>query len=114
MRVYAGFASEFEHAIAESAQEHAIVRNEEHRSVKILQCVDEYFFCRDIEMVGRFIEHQKIWRIQEHARHHETSLLAAGQHADLLVDVFAGKLKRSREIAQRTDRLVGEVVAQLL
>ena len=45
---------------------------------------------------------------------HEARLLAAGERADLLVDLVARELKRADQAAQRADRLVRKVVLQLL
>ena len=45
---------------------------------------------------------------------HQPRLLAARQRADLLVDVVARELERAGQVAQRADRLVREVLLQLL
>ena len=64
-------ARELEHAVGEAAEECAVVRDEEHRSFEIVQRFDEHFFRREVEVVGRLVEHEEVRRIEEHARHHQ-------------------------------------------
>ena len=74
----------------------------------------QHFLGREIEVVGRLVEHEEVRRVEQHPRHHEARLLAARQRADLLVDVVAGELERAGEVPQRADRLVRKVLLQLL
>ena len=81
-----------------AAEERAVVRHEQHRAVEVLQRLEQHFLRREIEVVGRLVEHEEVGRIEQHAREHEARFLAARQRADLLVDVLAGKLKRAGQI----------------
>ena len=77
LRVGAALAAELEHAVAEPAQERAVVRHEDHRALEVAERVDQHVLRREIEMVGRLVEDQEVRRIEQHARHHEARLLAA-------------------------------------
>src|SRR4029077_12233800 len=56
LRVDAALPSELQDSIAQTAQELAIVRDEEHRAVEPLQRVEQHFLRRQIEVVRRFVE----------------------------------------------------------
>ena len=56
----AAFAAQFQHARAQAAQEHAIMRNENHGAFKILERFHQHFFRRQIKMVGGLVEHEKV------------------------------------------------------
>ena len=72
------FEGQFEHAIGQGRQKMPVMRNEEHGALILCQRLDQHFLGRHVEMVGRFVEHEKIRRIEQHDRHHQPRLLAAG------------------------------------
>ena len=72
----AAFAAQFEHAVAQPAEEIAIVRDEEHRPIEILERLDQHVLGRQVEVIGRLVEHQKIGRIEQHPREHQSRLFA--------------------------------------
>src|SRR5438045_1991834 len=109
LRVGAALAAELEDAVAQAAQECAVVRHEQHRPVEILERVEQHLLGRQIEMIRRLVEHEKIRRVEQHPREHQTRFLAARERANLLVDLVAGKLKRAGEVSERADRFVGKV-----
>src|SRR5260221_646188 len=113
LRLGAALASELQYAIAQTAQKLAIVGDEQHRAVEILQRVEQHLLRQQIEMVRRLVEHEKVRRIQQHARDHGAGLLAARERSDLLVRIVAGELKRAGEAPQRADRLVRKIGLQL-
>jgi len=39
------------------------VRHEEHRAVEGLERLEEHFLGREIEVIGRLVEDQKVWRL---------------------------------------------------
>ncbi len=65
------------------------------------QRLDQHLLGRDVEMVGRLVEHQEVRRVEQHLRHHQPRLLAARQHAAALLDVVAGEAEAAGERAQR-------------
>ena len=77
LRLGAALAAQLEHAIAQAAQELPVVRHEQHRPVEVLERIEQHLLGRQIEVVGRLVEHQKVRRVQQHAREHEARLLAA-------------------------------------
>ena len=108
------FASQLQHPVAQPAQEHAVVRHEDHRAVELRQRIDQHFLRRQIQVVGRLVEHQEVRRVEQHARHDEARLLASRQRPDLLLDVLAGELKRAEQVAQRADGLERKILLDLL
>ena len=66
---------------------------------------DQHLLGRDVEMVGRLVEHQEVRRVEQHLGHHQPRLLAARQHAALLLDLVAGKAEAAGQRPQR--RLAG-------
>ena len=69
--------------------------------VELRESLDEHLLRGEIEVVRGLVEDEEIRRIEQHSRHHEARLLAAGEEADLLVHVVAGELERADERAQR-------------
>ena len=71
-------------------------------------------FGAQVEVVGGFIEQQKIRRMQQHPQQGIAIALAAGEHPDLLEDVVFGEEETSQQAAQfglrRARRGVAEIV----
>jgi hypothetical protein len=65
------------------------MRDEDHGAFKILQGVHQHLLGRKIQVIGRFIEHQEVRRVVEHARDCQPRFFAARECADLLIYVFA-------------------------
>ena len=89
------------------------MRYEDHGAFKILQSVHQHLLGRKIQMISRFVEHQKVRRIVEHACYCQPRLFAAGECADLLIHVFAGELECSRQVPQRSETVLGKILLQL-
>ena len=53
----AGLAAQLEHTITEAAKEAAVVGNEEHGAVKVLERLDQHFLGCDIQVIRRFVQH---------------------------------------------------------
>ncbi len=87
------------------------MRDEDHGAFEILQRVDQHLLGRQVEVVGRLVEHQEVRRVVEHPRHGEPRLLAAGERADLLVHVVAGELKRAGEVTQRAETVLRKILS---
>src|ERR1700678_1068877 len=90
------------------------MRYENHRAFKILQRVHQHLFRGKIEVIRRFVEHQEVRRVVEHARYCQTRFFSAGECADLLIHVFAGELECSRQVPQRPDTVLGKILLQVL
>ncbi len=67
------------------------MRDEEHGPLEIGQGRHQHLFRRHVEVVGRFVEHQQVGRIEQHLGHDQARLFATGQHAARLFDVVAGE-----------------------
>ena len=114
LRVGAAFAAQFKDTVAQATQERAVVRHEQHRPLEVAERLEQHFLRGEIEVVRRLVEHQEVRRVEQHARHDETRLLAARERSDLLVGVVTRELEGAGQAAQGTDRLEREVLAQLL
>ncbi len=90
------------------------MRDEDHRAFEVLERGDQHVLGRQVEVVGRLVQHEEIGRIEEHARHHEPRLLAAGERPDPLVDLVARELEGAQQAADQAHGLVREVLLQLL
>src|SRR5258708_27753070 len=64
-------------------------------------------------MIRRFVEHEEVGRIEQHAGKDETGTFAAGKRADFFLDLIAGELERAEETAQSANRLEREVFLDL-
>ena len=84
------------------------MRDEKHRPVKIRQSCDQHLLGRHVEVIGRLVEHQKVWWIEQHPGHDQARLLAAGQNAAGLFNIIAGKTEASRKGAQRALARLGK------
>ena len=73
------------------------MRYEDHGAFKILQGVHQHFLGRKIQVIGRFVEHQEVRRVVEHACDCQPRLFSAGECADFLIHIFAGELECSRQ-----------------
>ena len=67
------------HAVADRIQEIAVVRNDQHGALVFLQRVLQPFDRREIQMVRRLVQHQKLRLRQKQSRQAEPRLFAAGQ-----------------------------------
>src|SRR4029077_3233207 len=74
----------------------------------------QHLFGGEVEVVGRFVQHQEVRRVVEHARHGEARFFAAGERADLLINVVTRELERSGKRAQRAQNVLREVLLELL
>ena len=105
---------QLQHAVGQRGEEAPVVRNEQHRALVLRQRRDQHLLGHQVEVVGRLVEHEEIRRIVKHDRHDQPRLLAARQHAALLLDVVARKAEAAGERAQRTLAGLREGVLQRL
>src|SRR5580693_6101295 len=89
------------------------MRYEDHGAFKILQGVHQHLLGRKIQVIGRFVEHQEVRRVVEHACYCQPRFFSAGECADLLIYVFAGELECSCQISQRSETVLGKILLQL-
>ena len=93
LRFRSGFASKLQDSIAEASQEISVVGDEQHRAIEILECPDEHFLRRQIQVVCRLVQDQKIRRVHQQSRHDQPRFLSSGQRSNRLIDILPGKLK---------------------
>jgi len=86
------------------------MRYEDHGAFKIFQGVHQHFLGRKIQVVRRFVEHQEVRRVVEHARYGQPRFFSAGEYADLLIHVVAGELECSRQVPQRPETVLGKIL----
>ena len=86
---------------------------EDHGAFKVLQGVHQHFLGRKIQVIGRFIEHQEVRRVVEHACYGQPRFFSAGECADLFIYVVAGELECSRQVPQRPNTVLGKILLQL-
>jgi hypothetical protein len=77
-------------------EEGAVVADQEHRAVVVLQQGFEQLQGFDVEVVGRLVEHQHVGRPREQARQQQAVALAAGERLDRRTRALRAKRKSSR------------------
>src|SRR5690242_2147946 len=58
--VRAALATEFQYARAKAAEEHAVVRHEDHGAFEIFEPFDQHFLGGQVQVIGRLVEYQKV------------------------------------------------------
>ena len=77
--------------VGDAADQVSVVGDQHHRAAEGIEGVLQDVAGLDVEVVRRLVEAQEIGRIGEELGEGEAGLLAAGQHADLLLDRVAGE-----------------------
>ena len=72
-------AGQFQDTIAEPAEKRPVVRDEEHRALKVLEGFDEHFLRGQVEVIRRLVEDEEVGWIEEHARDDEARFFSAGE-----------------------------------
>ena len=78
----------------------------------LTQRFDEHRNRQRIEVVGRLVENQKIGRMKQRARQRNTALFPAGQHADALEHIVAGKKEGAQHGAEFPIGFIARGMAQ--
>src|SRR5580700_10564918 len=89
------------------------MRYEDHAAFKILQGVHQHLLGCQIQVIRRFVEHEEVRRVVEHARDCQPRLFSAGECADLLVHVVARELECPRQVPQRPETVLRKILLQL-
>src|SRR3984885_9595851 len=89
------------------------MRYEDHGAFKFLQGVHQHLLGRKIQVIGRFVEHQEVRRVVEHARYCQPRLFSARECADLLIYFFTRELECSCQVPQRPETVLGKILLQL-
>ena len=63
LRVGAAFTAQLQDPVAQATEEHPVVGDEHHRALELAQGPDQHLLGREIEMIGRLVEHQEVRRI---------------------------------------------------
>src|SRR5262249_39337841 len=83
------------------AQKRSVVTHQQHGTVVFLERVLERFDVLDVEMVGRFVENQKMGFRERHERERHARTLAAAERADLAKHLLAAEAKGAETILHR-------------
>ena len=83
--------ADLEDAGSQLVDEVAIMGDENHRAVVLLQRLQQHVFSAQIEVVGRLVEQQEVRRMQQHAGQSVAVALAARKHAYRLEHVVFGE-----------------------
>ena len=75
------------HLIHQSVKEFAVVRHQDHRSIKFAQGVFQHVFRSHVQMVCGLIEYQQINRLQQQAYHGKAASLTSRQYLHFLVQI---------------------------
>ena len=93
----------------------AIVRGHEQRAGQRLQERLEPDDRLDVEMVGRLVHQQHVGPAEQHARHRDAHLPAAGQRADVAVDLLVLEAEAVQHLARLAlERVAAEMLVLLL
>ena len=87
----------------EPLDEVPVVRHEHQRAAEVDQRIEQHFLRIDVEVIGRFVEQERVGWAQQHSRDGEARAFAARQHAGFLVDVIAREEKAAQDVADRRD-----------
>ena len=70
-----------------------------HRSVKITYGILQYILRAHIEVIGRLIENQEVYRFKQKLYHGQTAPFTSREHFHLLVGCFSSKHESSENVA---------------
>ena len=90
--------AKFKNFGGQSIQEVSIVRHQDERAIKSLEGILDDVLSLHVEVVGRFIENQKIDRLQKELDHSQTGFFTTRKHLHFFVDVVAFKHEGSEDI----------------
>lgn len=91
--------SQFQDAVRDGFREFVVLGAKENRSLVSLESVVQRGNRFEVEMRGRFVEHQHIRVRKHHAAEHAADLFAAGKHLGGFERLFAGEEHPSEESA---------------
>ena len=78
-------------SVAHGLEQPSIVGHDEERRRRLAHERLDRLACRDVEVVGRFVEEQQVGRLDAEERQLQARALATGQRADLLEHVVAAE-----------------------
>ena len=88
--------------------------HEEHGPLEPTQGLHEHLLGVEVQVVGGLVEHQEVRGIEQHLAQDQAALLAAGEHADRLVDLVPGEVEGAEGVALARGRRGREGGVQLL
>ncbi|MPM63743.1 hypothetical protein SDC9_110625 [bioreactor metagenome] len=92
----------------------SVVTDDHDGSLKAHQRIEQDLAALDVQVVGRFVEYQKVHRICEHAGKHDTALLPTTEHSDLLVHIITTEEEGPQHRPQHRDGSHGNTVRHFL
>src|SRR5437870_3605173 len=84
----------------DAIKEVAIVADRDYRALVGVQRFFQCFARRNVEMVCRLVEHEHVDSRIDQFCERQSSLLSAGEIADVFVNIVTGKMKLSQKGAQ--------------
>jgi len=73
------------------------VRHEQESAAEAGEGILQRFACRQVEMVRRLVEQEKVARVERQAGQRQAVLLSAAQDLDLLEDILARELENAAD-----------------
>ena len=83
----------------QSVQKFTVVRNYYHRTVKFTNSLFQHILGTHIQVVGRFVQYQEVYRFQQQFYHRQSAPLPSRKHLYFLVGSFPAKHKCPQYIA---------------
>ncbi len=101
--------------VDDAVHELAVVRRHQQRAGQRLEEALEPDDRLDVEVVGRLVHQQDVRPAEQHARHRDAHLPAAGQRADVAVDALVVEAEAVQHLARlRLEAVAAEVLVLLL
>src|SRR5690606_33253804 len=104
--------NELQHLGDDGIQEGAIVRNDGVGPRVLGESALQDLLRMEVEVVGRFVEDEKVGRLQQHAGQGEPAPLATGKHPDGLEDIVAAEEKSAQQRAEIAGSRGGDTAFQ--
>src|ERR1700704_6902618 len=93
-------STDFEDTRGQLVDEVSVVGNEDDGAGVIRKRVEQHIFRAQVEVIGGFVEQQKVRWMQQQAQQGIATTLASGEHIDFLENIVFGKQETSEKTAQ--------------
>src|SRR5262249_59461348 len=91
--------ADFEDACGQLVDEITVVRDKDDGARVLAECFEQDVFGAHVEVVGRLVEQQEVYRMEKHAKQRISVALATGENADSFERLFTGEEETSEQIA---------------
>src|SRR6266568_446127 len=89
--------------INQQAEKVSVVADQNNRPREVFECFQQHLAGADIEMIGRFIKDQKIYRAGQNCGQYHPALLAPGEIFDAFLNCVTRKEEGTEQITDRSD-----------